>query len=55
MNGVIGMTQLLACTDLTIDQKEYVETIRESTNNLMAIVNDILDLTKIVAGKITLL
>jgi signal transduction histidine kinase/DNA-binding response OmpR family regulator len=55
MNGVIGMTQLLACTDLTIEQKEFVETIQESTNNLMAIVNDILDLTKIVAGKITLL
>ena len=55
MNGVIGMTQLLAGTDLNIDQKEFVETIQESTNNLMAIINDILDLTKIVAGKITLL
>lgn len=54
MNGVIGMTQLLEGTQLNKDQKEYVETIKESAGNLMVIINDILDLTKIVAGKITI-
>ena len=54
MNGVIGMTQLLSATNLNADQKEFVENIQQSTGNLMAIINDILDLTKIVAGKITL-
>ncbi|MEJ7587737.1 MAG: histidine kinase dimerization/phospho-acceptor domain-containing protein, partial [Ferruginibacter sp.] len=55
MNGVIGMTQLLGMTKLSEDQVEYVETIKESASNLMVIIDDILDLTKIVAGKITLI
>lgn len=54
MNGVIGMTQLLAATTLDKDQQECVDTIQQSSGNLMAIINDILDLTKIVAGKMTL-
>lgn len=54
MNGVIGMTQLLAGTGLNEEQLEYVDTIKESAGNLMVIINDILDLTKIVAGKITI-
>ncbi len=54
MNGVIGMTQLLAATSLDKDQQEFVATIQQSSTNLMAIINDILDLTKIVAGKMTL-
>ncbi len=54
MNGVIGMTQLLGATDLNNEQREYVETIKESADNLMVVINDILDLTKIVAGKVTI-
>lgn len=54
MNGVIGMTQLLGNTILNEEQKEYIEIIKESAGNLMVIINDILDLTKIVAGKITI-
>jgi signal transduction histidine kinase/CheY-like chemotaxis protein len=54
MNGVVGMTELLAGTVLNKDQQDYVETIQESAANLMVIINDILDLTKIVAGKITI-
>jgi CheY-like chemotaxis protein len=54
MNGVLGMTQLLAETKLDEEQKDYVQTIQESGNNLMAILNDILDLSKIEAGKFEL-
>ena len=54
MNGVIGMTQLLAATELSKDQHEYVEIIKDSVTNLMAIINDILDFTKIISGKITI-
>ncbi|MEO8763517.1 MAG: response regulator [Ginsengibacter sp.] len=52
MNGIIGMTQLIAGTQLSDEQKEYVETIKESASNLLVIINDILDVTKIVAGKL---
>jgi signal transduction histidine kinase len=54
MNGIIGMSQLIAGTNLSVEQKEYVETIKESAGNLLVIINDILDFTKIVAGKILL-
>ncbi len=54
MNGVIGMTQILAGTNLNKEQAEYVEIIKESAANLMVIINDILDLTKMVAGKIAI-
>jgi PAS domain S-box-containing protein len=54
MNGIIGITQLLADTPLSMQQAEYVNLIRQSADNLLVIVNDILDLEKIVSGKLTL-
>ncbi len=54
MNGVIGMTQLLELTDLTEEQKDYVETLSMSGRCLISLINDILDLSKIESGKITL-
>ncbi|HPG38242.1 MAG TPA: response regulator [bacterium] len=52
MNGVIGMTGLLLNTQLSDEQREYVETIRTSGDSLMVIINDILDFSKIESGKL---
>lgn len=54
MNGVIGMTGLLLDTALTVEQREYAETVRKSGEALLAIINDILDFSKIEAGKLRL-
>jgi PAS domain S-box-containing protein len=54
MNGVIGMVDLLAETKLDIEQTDYVHTIRRSSETLLNILNDILDLSKIEAGKMDL-
>ena len=54
MNGVIGMTGLLLDTKLDDEQRNYVEALRTSGESLLAIINDILDLSKIEAGKIEL-
>ena len=54
MNGVIGTLQLLSDTRLEPTQKEYVETAGKSANSLLAILNDILDLSKIEAGKLNI-
>jgi signal transduction histidine kinase/DNA-binding response OmpR family regulator len=52
MNGVIGMTGLLMETDLTPEQRDYVETVRASGDTLLEIINDILDFSKIEAGRV---
>jgi PAS domain S-box-containing protein len=52
MNGVIGMAQLLAMTELTEEQQEYVDALKLSGSNLLSLINDILDLSKIEAGKV---
>ncbi|HET9012736.1 MAG TPA: ATP-binding protein, partial [Gemmatimonadaceae bacterium] len=54
MNGVIGMTGLLLETELTSEQRDFVETIRGSGEALLTIINDILDFSKIEAGKLAL-
>jgi signal transduction histidine kinase/DNA-binding response OmpR family regulator len=52
MNGVIGMTGLLMETELTPEQRDYVETVRASGDTLLEIINDILDFSKIEAGRV---
>jgi len=52
MNGVLGMTQLLAMGDLDEEQRVFVDALKVSGENLMSLINDILDLSKIEAGKI---
>ena len=55
MNGILGMTQLLELTELTEEQLEYVATLKLSGKNLLSLINDILDLSKIEAGKVDII
>jgi len=52
MNGVIGVVQLLGMTDLSSEQKEYVRILSVSAKNLMSVINDVLDLSKIEADMV---
>ena len=54
MNGIVGMTTLLQDTPLDATQRDYVETLRASCDSLLAIINDVLDYSKIEAGRLEL-
>lgn len=52
MNAIVGLSEVLTDTQLSADQEEYVSTIRQSGSDLLGIINEILDLSKMEAGKI---
>jgi len=54
MNGVLGMSELLLDTALSAKQRDYVQTIHDSGNDLLNLINDILDLSRLESGQLTL-
>jgi signal transduction histidine kinase len=54
MNGVLGMAELMLRTPLTVEQRDFADTIRQSGQALLELINEILDLAKVEAGKMPL-
>ncbi len=53
MNGIFGMTELALSTDLNYEQREFLNMVKSSADSLLTVINDILDYSRIEAGKIT--
>src|SRR5437763_4667906 len=54
MNGIIGMTELTLGTDLTSEQREFLSLVKFSADSLLVVINDLLDFSKVEAGKLAL-